>query len=131
MQSTLVSSRASSSLVWPTSKQLHQRSTLQEACRFRVIFPPHYHTDHPSIQAVLMWLAGEAAASSTNPTQCSDSAAPDFNGKVAVIDRGSCPFADKICRAQLQGAVAAIVVNNVDGGVFTMGGYSGYADCVW
>ena len=64
--------------------------------------------------------------SSANPTQCPPSASPEFSGKVAVIDRGSCPFADKICNAQLQGATAAIVVNNVDGGVFTMGGYSGY-----
>ena len=64
--------------------------------------------------------------SSSNPTQCQSSASPEFSGKVAVIDRGNCPFADKICNAQLQGATAAIVVNNVDGGVFTMGGYSGY-----
>jgi hypothetical protein len=73
-----------------------------------------------------MLFTGQAVTSSSNPTQCQSSASPEFSGKVAVIDRGNCPFADKICNAQLQGATAAIVVNNVDGGVFTMGGYSSY-----
>ena len=73
---------------------------------------------------VMTLLAGQAVYSSSNPTQCSDSS-PEFSGKVAVIDRGTCAFADKVCRAQLQGAVAAIVVNNADGGeAFTMGGSS-------
>jgi hypothetical protein len=73
---------------------------------------------------VFMVVAGPAAVSSTQPTQCSSGQPQEFSGKVAVIDRGDCPFADKVCRAQLNGAVAAIVVNNVDGSPSTMGGSS-------
>lgn len=43
-------------------------------------------------------------------------------GKVALIDRGRVAFSDKIKRAQYAGAIAVIVVNNVDGEAFVMGG---------
>ncbi len=76
-------------------------------------------------------VAGQAVYDSSNPTQCSSSTSPQFTGKIAVIDRGTCSFADKVCRAQMQGAVAAIIVNNVDGGAFTMGGHSWCADAFW
>lgn len=67
---------------------------------------------------------GEAVISSLDPTQCLSERSLIFNGKVAVIERGDCAFADKVCHAQLQGAIAAIIVNNVDGNSFTMGGSS-------
>ncbi|MDQ2070612.1 S8 family serine peptidase [Natronospira bacteriovora] len=38
-----------------------------------------------------------------------------FDGVVAVIRRGSCPFSDKINFADQAGAVAAVLVNNVPG----------------
>ena len=76
-------------------------------------------------------VTGQAVYDSSNPTQCSSSTSPQFTGKIAVIDRGTCSFADKVCRAQMQGAVAAIIVNNVDGGAFTMGGHSWCADAFW
>ena len=60
----------------------------------------------------------------SNPTQCEKSLVPEFMDKVAVVDRGLCSFADKVCRAQLQGATGVIIVNNVDGSAFTMGGRS-------
>lgn len=41
-------------------------------------------------------------------------------GKIAVIDRGTCNFAVKVRNAQLNGAVAAVIVNNA-AGVITMG----------
>jgi hypothetical protein len=44
------------------------------------------------------------------------------NGKIALIDRGSCNFSDKVLNAENAGAVAAIIVNNVSPGVITMGG---------
>ncbi len=38
-----------------------------------------------------------------------------INGKIAILYRGSCTFADKVQRAQTAGAIAVIIVNNVPG----------------
>lgn len=43
-------------------------------------------------------------------------------GNVALIDRGQVPFAEKGQRAFDAGAIGVIVVNNVDGSAFAMGG---------
>jgi hypothetical protein len=43
-------------------------------------------------------------------------------GDIALIDRGTCPFVDKVRNAQHAGAVAAIVINNVAGDPFAMTG---------
>ena len=43
-------------------------------------------------------------------------------GRIALIDRGSCPFVQKVNNAQTAGAVAAIIVNNTAGSAFTLGG---------
>ncbi|MFT5778245.1 MAG: extracellular elastinolytic metalloproteinase [Crocinitomicaceae bacterium] len=57
---------------------------------------------------------------------CEDPAVPGLlSGKIAVIMRGSCPFVDKIQRAQDDGAVAVIMVNNVGTAPISMGGTSG------
>jgi lactocepin len=40
-----------------------------------------------------------------------------LNGKVAVIDRGSCPFVEKIDNAMAYGAAGVIVINNLPGAV--------------
>lgn len=45
-------------------------------------------------------------------------------GRIALIDRGTCFFADKILRAQQAGAAAVVMVNNVDGDPIIMGGES-------
>ncbi|MBO1255044.1 rhombosortase-dependent M36 family metallopeptidase [Alteromonas sp. 5E99-2] len=42
--------------------------------------------------------------------------AADLVGKIAIIDRGGCNFTVKVFNAQQAGAVAALVVNNVDDG---------------
>ncbi|WP_313804858.1 T9SS-dependent M36 family metallopeptidase [Flavobacterium sp.] len=44
-----------------------------------------------------------------------------LNGKIAVIRRGTCTFIEKVLFAQNAGAIAVIVVNNVDGTI-VMGG---------
>ena len=46
----------------------------------------------------------------------------DLGGKIALIDRGTCTFVDKVKRAQANGAVAVVIANNVDGGYIQMGG---------
>jgi len=48
--------------------------------------------------------------------------AASLPGKIALIDRGSCNFTDKILRAQNAGAVAVIMVNNIPGEPTAMGG---------
>ncbi|MFN3908769.1 MAG: T9SS-dependent M36 family metallopeptidase [Flavobacterium sp.] len=44
-----------------------------------------------------------------------------IQGKICVIRRGDCNFTDKVFRAQTAGAIAVIIVNNVDGTI-SMGG---------
>ncbi|MDZ3822015.1 MAG: PA domain-containing protein [Pseudoxanthomonas sp.] len=43
-------------------------------------------------------------------------------GQVALLDRGLCPFVDKVRHAQQHGAVGVIVANQVEGAPPTMGG---------
>ncbi len=47
--------------------------------------------------------------------------AADLNGKIAVIDRGVCFFVEKISRAEAEGALAVIIINQKPDGVLTMG----------
>ena len=46
-------------------------------------------------------------------------------GNIALVDRGSCNFITKVDNAETAGAIAVIVANNLDGGVFTMGAPQG------
>jgi hypothetical protein len=46
----------------------------------------------------------------------------DVAGAIALIDRGNCPFTQKVLNAQLAGAIGAIVANNDGDDVITMGG---------
>lgn len=46
------------------------------------------------------------------------------SGRIALIDRGTCTFRDKILRAQQAGAIAALIVNNVPGSPIAPGGDS-------
>lgn len=51
-----------------------------------------------------------------------------LNGKIALIDRGSCFFVDKLRRVQTAGAIGVIMVNNVDGPPIPMGGSGNTSD---
>lgn len=54
---------------------------------------------------------------------CSDlTNAGSISGKIALIDRGTCYFVDKVTKAQAAGAKAVVMVNNVDGEPIIMGG---------
>ena len=41
-------------------------------------------------------------------------------GKIALVDRGTCPFEDKVMNAQAAGAIGVIVANNQPTGIFAM-----------
>jgi uncharacterized repeat protein (TIGR01451 family) len=45
-----------------------------------------------------------------------------LSGKIALIERGNCNFAIKVKNAQLAGAIAAVIINNVPNEVIAMGG---------
>ena len=47
-----------------------------------------------------------------------------LSNRIAMVDRGTCAFADKVLAAQTAGAKGVIVVNNVSGTPGTMGGSS-------
>ncbi len=44
------------------------------------------------------------------------------SGKIALIDRGVCPFVQKVINAQNAGAIGVIIANNQSGGPMSMGG---------
>ena len=57
----------------------------------------------------------------------SDGCSPFVNAqhtqlKIVIIDRGSCPFAEKVANAQSAGATAVIIANNQPGEAFSMPG---------
>ncbi len=61
-----------------------------------------------------------ALDASINPTLCCYSITNDLTNKIALIDRGSCVFVDKVYNAQLAGARAVIIINNINGRPFSM-----------
>jgi extracellular elastinolytic metalloproteinase len=46
----------------------------------------------------------------------------DLSGRIVLIRRGTCPFVDKVARAEAAGALAVVMVNNVAGAPIVMGG---------
>lgn len=59
---------------------------------------------------------------SNQPSLACNSPLNSVFGKIALIDRGTCPFSNKVRNAQLAGAVGVIVVNNQNNSPFSMGG---------
>jgi hypothetical protein len=59
-----------------------------------------------------------------------DTYAADPAGKVAMVDRGTCPFTEKVAKAEAAGAIAVIVVNNVNDTVSAMVAAAGFNDTI-
>jgi len=55
-------------------------------------------------------------------TDACETITSDVAGKIAIADRGLCPFIDKAANAQAAGAVGLIIANNAEGAPSPMGG---------
>jgi minor extracellular serine protease Vpr len=53
---------------------------------------------------------------------------PGASGKLAIIDRGTCTFSQKVANAKAAGAVGALVINNVAGDPTAMARTAGFDD---
>ncbi len=53
---------------------------------------------------------------------CTGAPGNNISGKIALINRGNCPFVQKALAAQAAGAIGIIMVNNAPGAVIIMGG---------
>jgi hypothetical protein len=78
-------------------------------------------SDTPSVMAPVAYLgrgcpAGDwvGRVAGGGRVDAADPYPADPSGRIALLDRGTCPFADKVERAQTAGAVGAIVINSVD-----------------
>lgn len=74
------------------------------------------------IETEIIW-AGDVDVH--NIRGCDSFAAGSFDGAIALIQRGDCPFATKVNNADAAGAVATIVYNHVGGPPIVMGGLEG------
>ena len=57
-----------------------------------------------------------------------DSVDPAASGKVAIIDRGTCTFSQKVANAKAAGAIGVLVINNVAGDPIAMARTAGFED---
>lgn len=64
----------------------------------------------------------DAGSNPVTSEGCGTHSGSPLTGKIALVYRGTCGFSVKVKNAQLAGAIAAIVVNNVAGAPIVMGG---------
>ena len=72
-------------------------------------------------------VSGQVVLADDGVAPTSDGCSPlvnavSMNGKIALIDRGSCAFTQKALAAQVAGAIACVIVNNVAGAAPGLGG---------
>jgi hypothetical protein len=102
-----------------------------EVVNMQISTPANLSGNYPVIPAAFgpeipgSGISGEVllVADGTNPAR--DGCEPiqnDIDGKIALIERGSCNFTVKVINAQNAGAIAVIVFNNVNDEPITMGG---------
>jgi minor extracellular serine protease Vpr len=53
---------------------------------------------------------------------------PGASGNVAIIDRGTCTFSQKVANAKAAGAIGALIINNVAGDPISMARTAGFDD---
>jgi subtilisin family serine protease len=53
---------------------------------------------------------------------------PAASGNVAIIDRGTCTFSQKVANAKAAGAIGALIINNVAGDPISMARTAGFDD---
>ncbi len=53
---------------------------------------------------------------------------PGASGKLAIIDRGTCVFSQKVANAKAAGAVGVLIINNVAGDPIAMARTAGFDD---
>ncbi|MBX7101895.1 MAG: myxosortase-dependent M36 family metallopeptidase, partial [Myxococcaceae bacterium] len=63
---------------------------------------------------------GETANGSTTSDGCSASFVSSVAGKIALVDRGLCTFAEKALNAQNNGAIGVLIANNQGGGAIEL-----------
>lgn len=78
-------------------------------------FGPQLTADGISGVIVAARDAANSAGPSVNDGCSAILNAPEVTGRIALVDRGTCPFATKVYNAQLAGAVAVIVADNAPG----------------
>jgi subtilisin family serine protease len=96
----------------------------------RVVSPPLIAGDYDFVEGAFTPALNETGPITGEvvyvdpPLACDETLAnaAALRGKIALIDRGTCFFVDKIRRAQTAGARAVIMVNNTAGTPITMGG---------
>ncbi len=91
---------------------------------------PVLNTQFAIVQKNALSTVGTSSEGCSTAQQSIALPAQNVNGKIAVIDRGDCSFAEKVLGAQLGGAVGAIIVNNVDGPPIVMGGSDAPANAI-
>jgi subtilisin family serine protease len=71
--------------------------------------------------------AGSFNLFDTHSNGCS-SVDPGASGNVAIIDRGSCTFSQKVANAKAAGAIGVLIINNVAGDPIAMARTAGFDD---
>jgi subtilisin family serine protease len=95
----------------------------------QVLSPSSIVTNFPAVEGAITVPLSQSGPKQANVVYVSPALACSslFNsgslpGAIALIDRGTCNFSDKILRAQNAGAIAVVMVNNVAGAPIIMGG---------
>jgi extracellular elastinolytic metalloproteinase len=89
------------------------------------VFGPQLTATGPLTADVILALDPADTAGPSETDGCSPlTNVAEVAGNIALLDRGTCPFVNKVINAQNAGAIGVIVANNAPGNPITMGGSS-------